>query len=176
MRNAPVGVQAPRTGWVVYVFSPQSPVSEENSGRAQAVAESLPSDWAFLAVAMEEGLPAFLERVKMTAPVISQVPSETLAAYRVTTIPRTYILDRNWKLLEVLDGAFQGEVADRLASRLKVKITRSSDSGPTAQQDQNRPGSMCLDNEQRPYSRGSKADVLGLTFRCGPGGIWAPAA
>lgn len=181
LRNAPVGAEAPRAGWVVYAFSPQSSSCVENSARVESLADSLTSDWAFLAVATEEeGLAPFLDRLRVTVPVVTQTPQEILAAYQLTGSPRTYILDRDWKLLAVLDGAYRGEVADRLASLLNVPIERSA-TGTSPPQDgspprQRFPPGVCLDNDQDPYSPGAKADVLGQLFQCASGGVWIPAA
>lgn len=175
LRNAPVGAPAPGNGWLVYFFSPGSSASKDNSARVEALARSLPAGWAFLAVATEEeGLAAFLDRLRVTVPVATQIPRESLAAYQVTAVPRTYVLDRDWKLVEVLDGAYDGEAVDRLQALLKVPVP--SPAQETAAPSPQFPPGVCLDGDQAPYSRGAKADVFGQVFQCGAGGLWIPAA
>lgn len=174
MHNAPVGAPAPREGWVVYFFSPKSPASEENSARVEALARSLPAGWGFLAVSTkDEGSVSFLDRLRVTVPVVTLVPPETLAAYQVATVPRTYLLDPGWKLHEVLDGVYRGEVADRLETRLGVTLVPSP-AGTTGATPS--PPGVCLDREQDPYSRGARADVFGEAFQCGSGSLWIPAS
>lgn len=178
MRNAPVGAAAPGKGWVVYAFSPRSAASEADVGTVESLARSLPPDWGWLAMAVEdEGLPEFLERLHVTVPVLTQIPPETLAAYQVTPAPRTYVLDEEWKLLEAVEGPLKGEAAEKLADRFKVTVTPAAVPGspdPAEKSLQDLPPNLCLDKRQRPYSRGAQADVLGLQFRCGPGGLWIP--
>ncbi len=177
MRNAPVGEPPAKEGWVIYAFSPLSPKSEANQKRVEELARSLPRGWALLAVSTEtEGVPAFVERLRVTVPVLTQVPAATLKAYKISSTPgatpRTYILDKDWNLLEVLDGPFEGKVAKKLAARFKPSNPGSEvnrlPGGPDSP-------SLCRDHQQSPYSRGSKADALGVKLRCGPEGVWMPA-
>ncbi len=178
MRNAPVEVAPPQGGWVVYAFSPASPASEKNSSSVEKLAKSLPPDWVLLAVATEaHGVQDFVDRLHVTVPVLTQVAEKALESYRVTSTPRTYLLDKDWKLLEVLDGPYQGEVARKLAARFKVALPAAAAKGvgpgatpPHAAQ------KLCLDRQQLGYSPGAKADALGLKIQCGPGGVWVPAA
>ena len=182
--NAPVGVGLPEKGWVIYAFSPKSSSCAENSSSIEALADSLPRDWALISVSTEDdGLLPFLARNHLTIPVLPQASREALAQYRVVSTPRTYILDKDWKLLEVLDGAFRGEVAARLSARFGVPIqpasvegssARAQDRADTQDQEIGRPARLCLDSEQRPYSRGAKAEVFGELFECGVGGVWIP--
>jgi hypothetical protein len=183
MRNAPVNAPPPQKGWIVYVFSPGSAASRRNSGNVEQLAHTMPADWAFLAVATEEnGLEEFLKQHRVTVPVLTQVPVGSLAAYGIQSTPRTYILDRDWKLLEVLGGELKGKTASRLAARIGIPLPRSGEGseGPRPAPNQPDGGSklrnLCLDGEQRPYSRGAEADALGLKFRCQAGGVWAAAA
>ena len=174
MRNAPVGEPPAKDGWIVYAFSPLSPKSEANQKRVEELARSLPRGWALLALSTEtEGVSAFVERLHVKVPVLTQVPKATLTAYRVTSTPRTYVLDKDWKLLEVLDGPFEDKVAKKLAARFKA---RSSSAGP--QEPAGGPDSpnLCRDHQQYPYSPGSKADALGVKLRCGTEGVWVPGA
>ncbi|HEV2855842.1 MAG TPA: hypothetical protein VHC97_23845 [Thermoanaerobaculia bacterium] len=179
MRNAPVDEPPPQGGWIVYAFSPLSPESERNQGRVEQLARSLPRDWALLAVATEaQGVPAFCERLRVTVPVLTQVPAADLAAYRITSAPRTYVLDRNWELMEVLDGPFDGEVAEKLAARFpagpgSVKATNVAEGPPGGKP---LPRSLCRDRRQGLYSRGSKADAFGVRLQCGAEGLWVPAS
>ncbi|HEX6899441.1 MAG TPA: hypothetical protein VF789_07005 [Thermoanaerobaculia bacterium] len=180
MRNAPVGVAAPRGGWVVYVFAPGSAVAERNQGKVESLSRALPADWVLLSVATDaKAVPAFLERVAVTVPVLTQVPAEVLTAYGAAGGGlRVYILDKDWKLLEALEGPIEGKVAKRLADRFKVTWKPSSEPAapaPAAGAGDKRP-SMCRDAEQHEYSPGAKADALGLEIRCGMGGMWAPAS
>lgn len=176
MRNAPVGEPPAQEGWIVYAFSPLSPKSEANQKHAEELARSLPGGWVLLALSTEtEGVSAFCQRLHVTVPVLTQVPTATLKAYKATATPRTYVLDKDWKLLEVLDGPFEGKVAEKLAARFKTRP--SGETSPT-----NRPAggpsspNLCRDRQQNPYSRGSKADALGVKLRCGTEGVWGPAA
>jgi hypothetical protein len=173
LRNAPVGVKAPLGGWVIYVFSPAGCLQcEESSRRIEALARALPPDWALLSIATEEeGLPSFVERMGVTVPVLTQVPKSTLARYRLTSTPRTYILDKDWELLDVLDGPVQGQVAEKLAARFAVSLE------PLAQERPKQPARsrLCLDKQRYEYSRGAKADALGMRVQCEAGGVWAPA-
>src|SRR5688572_3434808 len=122
MRNAPVGEPPAKDGWIVYAFSPLSPKSEANQKRVEELARSLPRGWTLLAVSTEtEGVSAFVERLRVTVPVLTQVPAAALKAYKVASTPRTYVLDKDWKLLEVLDGPFEGKVAEKLAARFKTQ-------------------------------------------------------
>lgn len=174
MRNAPVGVAAPSGGWVVYVFSPGAAASERNQARVEALARALPADWVLLSVATDaKGVPAYMERLPVTVPVLTQVPEKVFSAYPAGGAPRTYILDKDWKLLEALDGPFEGKVAKRLTDRFKV--TWKPSPAPAAGAVEARTGGLCRDVEQHEYSRGAKADALGLELRCGMGGVWAAA-
>jgi hypothetical protein len=180
MRNAPVGEPPAEGGWIVYVFSPLSPKSEANQKHVEELARSLPSDWVLLAVATEaEGARAFCERLHVTVPVLTQMPAATLKAYKISAAPgstlRTYLLDKDWRLLEVLEGPYRGKVAEKLAARFK---TRPSSEAPPMERPAGGPSSpnLCRDRQQSPYSRGSKADALGVKLRCGPEGVWGPAA
>jgi hypothetical protein len=187
VRNLPVDVAAPSRGWVVYFFSPESAASQENGRRAERLASGLPSEWTLLAVAGEdEGLDAFLQSLHVTSPVLSQISRESLARYRFSKTPRIYILDAGWKLVEVLDGPFQGKSAKKLSARLNIPVAlfapqgaphkSESSTGPnaTSQRVGKFPRDTCLDRQQRPYSSGAKANAFGLTFLCGTGGAWAP--
>ncbi len=176
MRNAPVGEPPAKDGWIVYAFSPLSPASDANQKRVEELARSLPPGWVLLALSPEtDGVSAFVERLGVTVPVLTQVPAATLKAYKVTGTPRTYVLDKDWKLLEILDGPFQGKVAEKLAARFK---TKPSNTAPQVERPAGGPDSpnLCRDGQQHPYSRGSKADALGLQLRCGPEGVWMPGA
>lgn len=177
VRNAPIQEPAPNQGWVVYAFSPSSPASEKDSRNVEALAQVLPRGWTFLTVATEpQGVPAFVERLHVTVPVLTNVPASTLAAYRIDKVPRTFILDKDWKLLELLDGPFAGAVAAKLASRFKVALPSTHQlSGPSTEVKKWPPG-LCLDRQQHPYSRGARAEGLGLKFECGAGGLWLPAS
>jgi hypothetical protein len=185
IRNAPVDVAPPRGGWVVHVFSPGSAGSERSHGSVEALAGALPAGWILLAVPTgTREVPAFLERVHVTVPVLTQVPKAALAAYRVTRTPRTYVLDPEWKLLEVLDGELEGAVAERLAARFHLALPLSGEASrepalaqvPPADGGKSRPRNLCRDIHQNPYSRGAKARGLGLKLQCGEGGVWLPAA
>ena len=85
------------------------------------------------------------------------------------------------KVSRVLDGPYQGEVAKKLATRFKVAlpavaaVVAGSDAGRAAPPPKGAPN-LCLDHQQLGYSRGAKADVLGLKLQCGPGGVWVPVA
>ena len=189
MRNAPVDVAPPKGGWVIYVFSPGSAESARNNGRVEALAGALPADWILLSVPTgTREVPAFLERVHVTVPVLTRVPEATLAAYRVTRTPRTYILDPDWQLLEVMDGQLEGAVAEKLAARFNVALPLSGQAsrGPELAQgapdegsgsrSRSRSRNLCRDVHQNPYSRGARANGLGLKLQCGAGGVWLPAA
>lgn len=175
MRNAPVDAAPPRGGWVIYAFSPEAPESERNADAVERLARSLPPDWALLAVATEtKGLAELLRRVRPTVPVLSQVPGASLAAYQITRTPRTYILDSNWKLIEVIDGAYEGAAAERLAARFKGPEKPLSAAGPgTAEEEE--PVRLCRDPQQGAYSRGARAKALGRDYRCGERGVWIPS-
>ena len=174
MRNAPVGEPPAQSGWIVYAFSPLSPKSEANQKRVEELARSLPPGWVLLALSTEtEGVSAFAERLRVRVPVLTQVPAATLKPYKVTNTPRTYILDKDWKLLEVLDGPFEGKVAKTLAARFKPSIPRAQADRPAGGPDS---PNLCRDSQQAPYSPGSKADALGVKLRCGTGGVWMPAS
>jgi hypothetical protein len=178
MRNAPVGEPAPQGGWIVYAFSPLSPESERNQGRVEELARTLPRDWALLAMATDaQGVPAFCERLHVTVPVLTQVPAADLAAYRITGTPRTYVLDRDWKLLEVLDGPFEGEVAETLAARFPAGpgSGKAPDLAAGPPGGKPLPRGLCRDRHQGLYSRGSRADALGVQLQCGAEGLWVPA-
>jgi hypothetical protein len=177
LRNAPVGKPAPKEGWLVYVFSPRSPKSEKNQARVEELARSLPDSWVLFAVATEpQELPAFLERLHVTVPVLTQIPAKALSPYRIVSTPRTYVLDKDWTLIEVLDGPLEGRVARKLAERFP------SASSPAPARDLAPPGgkplpsSLCRDHQQYPYSRGASAEALGVKLRCGEGGVWVPGA
>lgn len=177
MRNAPVGMAAPQGGWVIYVFSPRAAAAEGNHPRVEELARSLPRDWVLLSVATDaKAVPAFMERLRVTVPLLTQVPEKVLAAYGGRSAVRTYILDQDWKLLESLEGPFEGKVAKRLADRYRVTWKPSPDratAAPVAGVGEERPRPMCKDAEQQEYSRGAKAKALGLEIRCGMGGMWA---
>jgi hypothetical protein len=178
MRNAPVGVAAPKGGWVVYVFAPGSAVADRNQAKVEALAGSLPADWILLSVATSaKEVPAFLEGQAVTIPVLTQVPEKVLAAYGgAGGGPRVYILDKDWKLLELLEGPLEGKVAKRLADRFKVTWKPGAERRAVASaagEGEKRPPSMCRDAKQQEYSPGAKADALGLVLRCGMGGMWA---
>jgi hypothetical protein len=178
MRNAPVDVKAPRGGWVIYVFSPGSSSCSKNAGSVEQLARSLPPDWVLLSVATEaQGVAEFVDRHRVTVPVLTQVPEKVLGQYRITGTPRTYILEESWQLVEILEGAFQGQVARRLETRFKVKLPAPAAPAQSSTPPRSKPGSasLCLDMRQGRYSHGAKADVLGFTFRCGAGGVWVPA-
>jgi len=180
IRNLPVQAEAPRSGWIVYIFSPASAASQKNAASAEQLASSLPSDWAFLSVADEDaGVPGFLEKFHLTSPVLFQISKPTLALYAASKTPRTYVLDKDWKLLEVLDGPFQGAVAKKLSTRLKIDVTqagaKSSPSAPaaTGRQSGLSASNLCLDRQQRTYSSGARANALGFKFVCAvTGGAW----
>lgn len=173
MRNAPVDEPPAQEGWIVYAFSPLSPKSEANQKRVEELARSLPRGWVLLALSTEtEGVSAFVERLHVKLPVLTQLPAATLSAYRIKATPRTYVLDKDWKLLEVLDGPFEGKVAEKLAARFKTRPYTPMERAPNGPSSPN----LCRDHEQYPYSRGSKADALGVKLRCGPEGVWMPAA
>jgi len=174
LRNAPVDEPPPSSGWIVYVFSPLDSGSGSQQARVEALTRSLPRGWALLSVATEaQGVPAFLERTRATVPVLTQVPAATLAAYRVTATPRTYVLDRDWKLLDVLDGPWEGKVAKELAARFGT-FGGVPPAGTAA--DSSLPRNLCRDRQQLPYSRGARADALGVKLQCGMEGIWMPAS
>jgi len=176
MRNAPVDVAPPQGGWVVYAFSPAAPVSEKNNPSVEKLAKSLPPDWVLLSVATEpHGVQDFVDRLHVTVPVLTQVAEKALESYRITSTPRTYVLDKDWKLLEILDGPYQGEVAKKLAARFKVALPVTAAVTAGAAPPKGTPN-LCLDRQQLGYSRGAKADVLGLKLQCGPGGVWVPVA
>ena len=174
MRNAPVEAAPPAQGWVVYVFSPEAPESARNSDAVERLSRSLPPDWVFLSVATEsKNLSEFMRRVRPTVPVLSQVPDGALTAYRVTRTPRTYVLDSDWKLLEVIDGVYQGEAAKQVAARFKGSGEPLPAAGPVTKDDE--PVRLCRDPHQGAYSRGAKARVLGRSYRCGEKGVWVPS-
>jgi hypothetical protein len=175
MRNAPVDEPPAKEGWIVHAFSPLSPKSEANQKRVEDLARSLPRGWVLLTVSMEtEGVSAFVERLHVTVPVLTQLPKATLNAYKIGSTPRTYVFDKDWKLLEVLEGPFEGKVAEKLAARFKTRPSAA----PRGDQPAGGPRSpnLCRDRQQNPYSRGSKADALGVKLRCGLEGVWGPAA
>lgn len=178
LRNAPVGEPPAREGWIVYAFSPLSPKSEANQKRVEELARSLPRGWVLLAVSLEtEGVSAFVERLHVKVPVLTQVPKAALTAYRVTSTPRTYVLGKDWKLLEILDGPFEGKVAEKLAARFKTsqagKRAGAAQSVPPGGTPP--PPNLCRDGRQDLYSRGADADALGMKLRCGMEGVWVPA-
>lgn len=187
--NAPVDVGAPRAGWVIYAFSPDSPLCESNHHQVEALADSLPPEWVLLSVAETgDGLPAFFERLSVTVPVLTRVPEIDLSKYQIDETPRTYILDEAWKVIEILEGPYQGEVAERLATRFQVQLAPSSAATHEALlPDQARSKNpeahprveaqrLCQDSQQRPYSVGAKADSLGLRLECKSGGTWIPVS
>ncbi|HEX4962052.1 MAG TPA: hypothetical protein VF173_14535 [Thermoanaerobaculia bacterium] len=178
LRNAPVDAPPPQGGWVVYVFSPGAAVSDRNQSRVEELARALPPEWALLAVATEaQGAPAFLERLPVTVPLLTQVPEAAMAAYHVTRVPRTYVLDKEWTLLAVLDGPYQGDVAKKLDARFKVALPAAPPPPPEAREARPPgPHNLCLDRKQNGYSRGAKAEALGRKLQCGPGGVWVPVA
>jgi hypothetical protein len=180
MRNAPVGVAAPQGGWVIYAFSPMSPASEKNHPSVEKLARALPPGWQFLAVATEpQRAQDFIERLHVTIPVLTQVAEKALEGYRITSTPRTYLLDKDWKLLEILDGPYEGEVAKKLSARFKVTLPAGAEAGRgqlPGTGPANGARNLCLDRQQYGYSRGAKAEVLGWKFQCGPGGVWVPVA
>jgi hypothetical protein len=181
LRNAPVDSPAPPAGWVLYAFSPGSPACAQNAPNVARLAASLQPGWALLAVAVESrGLPRFLERFHVTLPVLMDVPLAELAKLRVTATPRTYILDPQWKVLEVLDGPFEGSVASRLVQRLHPRpgprLQAGAAAAPAPQNDPDlsvTSTKLCLDAQQRPYSPGAVATALGTKLECKPGGTWA---
>ncbi len=178
MRNAPVDEPPAKEGWIVYAFSPLSPKSEANQKRVEELARSLPRGWVLLALSTDtEGVAAFVERLQVTMPVLTQVPKPTLSAYKVSSTLRTYVLDKEWKLLEVLDGPFEGKVAKKLAARFKAsqsgKPTETSQSSPPGGKPL--PHNLCRDGNQAPYSRGSRVVALGTKLQCGMEGVWVPA-
>lgn len=173
MRNAPVDEPPAKEGWIVYAFSPLSPKSEANQKHVEELARSLPAGWVLLAMSKEtEGVSAFVERLSVRVPVLAQVPAATLKAYKVTATPRTYVLDKDWKLLEILDGPFEGKVAQKLTARFKPSNPRPQANRPAGGPDS---PNLCRDHQQLPYSSGSKAGALGVKLRCGPEGVWVPA-
>jgi hypothetical protein len=174
VRNAPIGQPAPANGYVVYVFSPEScPTCEENNPQVQALAAALPAEWALLSVAVDEtGLTPYMDRISVTVPVLAPVSPKNQAEYKMTAGPRTYLLDSDWRLLEVLDGAYEGEVAKALSARLGIELPSPRQGSGAVQPRQQLPAGACLDNRQRLFSRGAKADALGLRFECGAGGAW----
>jgi len=180
IRNLPVQAEAPRNGWIVYIFSPSSAAAQKNAASAEQLAGSLPSDWSFLSVAdADNGLPGFLEKFHVTSPVLFQLSTKTLALYAGSKTPRTYILDKDWKLVEVLDGPFDGAVAKKLSTRLKVDVKQTPAKGsPAAPAAAERPSglsadNLCLDRQQRTYSSGARANAFGFRFVCAmTGGAW----
>src|ERR1700681_4652290 len=173
MRNAPVEAVPPQGGWIVYAFSPASPLSEKNCRSVEKLARSLPPDWLLLALATEsQGAQDFVERLHVTVPVLTQVAEKALESYRITSTPRTYVLDKDWKLLEILDGPYEGEVARKLAARFKVALPAAAALAEAGRGQPPGARNLCLDRQQNTYSRGARAEVLGLKFQCGPGGVW----
>lgn len=176
MRNAPVGAPPAKDGWVLYVFSPLSPKSEKNQARVEELSRSLPGSWVLLAVAAEpQGVPAFMERHHVTVPVLTQIPPKTLSSYQIVSTPRIYILDKDWKVLEVLDGPLEGRVAKRLAERFPPSGKPVPALAPAPSGGEPLPSSLCRDRQQGLYSRGARAEVLGVKLRCGEEGFWVPA-
>jgi len=179
LRNAPVARPAPKSGWVLYVFSPSSPLCASNAPAVATLANSLPEDWVLLSVAMDNrDLQSFIDRFTVTTPVLTGIPETELTKYQPAA-SRTYLLDDSWQLIEILDGPYQGEVAERLSRRLKVQLPRvlterAQNPEPSRKQPIRLNGELCLDSQQKPYSRGAKADVLGMRFECGTGGLWIP--
>lgn len=178
LQNAPVDAEPPRKGWVIYFFSPRSSAAEENSARVEALADSLSPDWVLLAVPVEEeALSAFLDRLQVTVPILTQIPRTALGPFQVTADPRTYILDMEWKLVAVLDGVYRDEIAEQLVRHLNVSKANlagaKASAGTSPSNHQSRPGD-CLDSNQDPYSPDAKAEVLGQLFRCASGGLWIP--
>jgi hypothetical protein len=140
------------------------------------LARALPPGWLLLGVAVEqEGLTDFLDRLHVTIPVAAQVDQAALAAYHVGATPRTYILDPNWRLLEVLDGPFETEVAKSLEERFHNRLALDGAPGVPSHNPALRGKGLCFDHQQHPYSPGAKAAALGLPIRCGAGGVWLPA-
>jgi len=177
LRNAPVGAPAPKEGWIVYTFSPRSPKCEKNQEHVEELARSLPDSWALLAVATEpQDLPAFLERLHVTVPVLTQIPPKALSPYRIVSTPRTYVLDKDWTLIEVLDGPFEGRVAKKLAERFPSAGSPAPGHDLAPPGGKPLPSSLCRDRQQYPYSRGAAAEALGVKLRCGEGGVWVPGA
>lgn len=182
LRNAPIGIAAPRDGWIVYAFSPDSSLCERNSRSVEHLASSLSPDWALLSVATDDkALLPLTQRLNVTIPVLTRVPERDLAKYKIDRTPRTYILNQDWKLLEVLDGPYQGQVAERLSRRFNVRLTPpktdstvSAGSAQTWDQPQEDFRRLCLDRQQKRYSPGAKVTALGLRLECGPGGLWIP--
>lgn len=177
LRNAPVGEPPPKEGWLVYVFSPRSPKSEKSQARVEELARSLPDSWVLLAVATEsQELPAFLERLHVTVPVLTQIPAKALSPYRIVSTPRTYVLDKDWTLLEVLDGSLEGRVARKLAERFPSSGSPAPARAQAPPGGKPLPSNLCRDRQQYPYSRGANAEALGVKLRCGEGGYWVPGA
>jgi hypothetical protein len=178
LRNAPVAEPPAKEGWIVYSFSPLSAKSEANHKRVEELARSLPRGWVLLALSTEtEGVSAFVERLHVTVPVLTRLPKTTLNAYKVAGTPRTYVLDKDWKLLEVLDGPFEGKVAKKLESRFKTsQAGKPSDTPPGGPPGgKPLPRNLCRDNQQAPYSRGAEVNALGVKLQCGMEGVWVPA-
>jgi hypothetical protein len=149
---------------------------EENSSRVETLARALPPGWLLLGVAVEdEGLADFLDRLHVTIPVAAQVDQAALAAYHVDATPRTYILDQNWRLLEVLDGPFETEATKSLEERFHTHLALDGASATPREGPDLRGKGLCFDHQQHPYSPGAKAAALGLPIRCGAGGAWLPA-
>jgi hypothetical protein len=177
MRNAPVGAPPAQDGWILYAFSPLSPKSEKNQARVEKLARSLPDSWVLLAVAAEsQGVPAFVERHHVTVPVLTQIPAKVLSPYKIVSTPRTYILDKDWKLIEVLEGPFEGRIAKKLAERFPPAGKQAPAPAPAPPGGKPLPSSLCRDRQQGLYSRGADAEVLGLKMHCGEGGFWVPGA
>jgi hypothetical protein len=179
LRNAPIGVPAPTAGWVIYAFSPTCAGCAGNTHDVELLARSLPQDWQLLSVSTADAdLVEYLHETNMKVPVIGYLPAANLAEYRAANVPRTYVLDSDWKLLEVLDGPFTGRTAKRLSERFGTAFEPHEGDGrvaPTtgAQQDGPKPpASACLDHRQSPYSAGATAEAMGLSLRCGAGGWW----
>jgi hypothetical protein len=169
LRNAPVGSPAPQ-GWVIYVLPPNCAACEKTLGEAVRLASSLPPEWAFLTAVpgKPEQVEPFLTRLGLTSPLAARIPQPTLAAFRIAGEPVVYVLDRDWRLLKAYAGPLDSKRAQELASRFKVALA----SGPKPPAAPSKPGNLCLDQQQAPYSRGAKAEALGLRFRCSPGGVW----
>lgn len=178
-RNAPVDSAIPSAGWVVYFFSPRCEWCRKNSASLETLNRSLPAGWRLIAVSLDEnGLDKFIDDFRVTVPVVSRVRPESVETYRVLGTPRTYLLNRDWALLEVLGGAYTGAVAERLRERFNVSLDLSN--APTDSPAALAPASaaagssrLCLDEKQNTYSTGARAEILGEAYRCATGGEWA---
>jgi hypothetical protein len=177
--NVPVEAPAPAKGWLLYAFSPASPASEANSDQVEGLAAVLPRGWSLLSVSVDDpGLEPFLERLGVTVPVLRRVPAGDLARYEPAPLPRTYVLDREWRLLEIVDGPYEREalakLSRRLGSPLALPRVASTERASAAVPPAPAGASLCRDRQRLPYSPGATVEVFGRQFRCGVGGGWLP--